>query len=491
MHVEFLGPSFGGRSNALDPSRCINYYPEINPNPDGKAKISLIGTPGTVLLIDCGNGGPVRGLYSFGNLLYIVSGNTLFSWNGSILSKIGTLNTSAGPVTICDNGLSAQGVGGNQMMIVDGVNGYVWNPVTSVFMAPAMTAPPSCLAFMDGYFIVAGVNQQTIYLSNLYDGTNWSNLGVGNAIGNTGNIVSIAAYDELLFIFKSDSGEPWSDTGSPPVSLGCPFAKFVGIPINYGVVAPYSISQGGDYLYALSSTGSDIQVVGFSGYTPTPLMPPSLAHRISMMPVVSDAIGFAYSDSGHSFYVITFPTGNATFVFDSTTKMWHERSTYNPIVPRRTPNRWSANCYEYWNGKHIVGDCNSGQVWVMGSQYYTDCGNPIISTRIAPIIHDKESGCSDLYFYAFYIDAEVGIGFNPAIDDTSTTLGSPKAYLSWSIDGGYTWSNEYEASMGLPGQYLTRLMWRRIGGSFNMVWDVTISDPIYKVLVDTYVDVSE
>jgi hypothetical protein len=34
-------------------------------------------------------------------------------------------------------------------------------------------------------------------------------------------------------------------------------------------------------------------------------------------------------------------------------------------------------------------------------------------------------------------------------------------------------------------------MWRRIGGSFNMVWDVTISDPIYKVLVDTYVDVSE
>jgi len=495
MEVQFLGPSFSGRSNAIDPSRCINFYPELNLNPAGKSKTSLIGTPGTSLIVDCGNGGPVRGLYEFGGVLYIVSGAEVFSWNGSSLAVVGVLATATGPVYIEDNGLTAYGVGGNQMMIADSVGGYVWNPVTSVFTQVALPNVPISLAFMDGYFLIAGANSQTIYASNLYDGTVWPGLAVGNAVSSTGTLTGITVYDELLFVFKDNCGEPWYDAGTPPVSLGMPFQKYQGIPINYGVVAPQSVAQGGDFLYCLGSDGSDVQVIGWSGYTPKPLLPPALANRVSRLPVVSDAIGFTYSDSGHMFYVLTFPTGNLTLVYDHTTQMWHERSTYSPNAPRRNPNRWAANCYCYFNGQHTVGDYQTGQVWAMGSQYYTDCGNPIISTRIAPIMHDKES-CTDLYFYALYIDAEVGMGFNPVVTDTDTNMqipivGTPKAFLSWSIDGGYTWSNEYEAAMGQQGQYLTRLIWRRIGGSFNMVFDVTISDPIYKVLVNTFVDVSD
>jgi hypothetical protein len=32
---------------------------------------------------------------------------------------------------------------------------------------------------------------------------------------------------------------------------------------------------------------------------------------------------------------------------------------------------------------------------------------------------------------------------------------APVALLSWSDDGGHTWSNEHEASMGAVGEYKT------------------------------------
>jgi hypothetical protein len=490
LHVQFLGPTYYGRSNALDPSRCINLYPEINPNPAGKAQISLVGTPGTSVLFDCG-AAPVRALYVFGGVLYAVAGDQFISWIAGNVTVLGTLATTTGNVYIADNGISIAGVGGNQMMIVDGVEGYMWNVGTNTFTTLSLPASPNSLAYSGGYFIISCGTRMSVYVSNLYDCSTWSGLAVGNAIQSTSDVVALAAYDQLLMIFKSDSAEPWYDAGTPPTSLGCPFAFYSGMPINYGVVAAGSVAQGGDYLYALGGDGSGVDVIGFSGYTPTKLLPPALSYRINQMPVVSDAIGFTYSDSGHDFYVLSFPTGNATFVFDSTTKMWHERSTYAATADRRSPNRHLANCYTYYNGQHLVGDYRTGAVAVMRNTVYTDLGSPLIRTRIAPILPDKQDR-RDLFFYEFEVEAEVGV--MQGVTATDPTTGgplTPQASLSWSIDGGVTWSNEYIVSMGAVGQTMTRIVWRRVGYSFNMVFDLTISDPVPVVLVDTFADVSE
>ena len=50
---------------------------------------------------------------------------------------------------------------------------------------------------------------------------------------------------------------------------------------------------------------------------------------------ISDARAFTYQKDGHHFYVLTFPTGNKTFVFDASTSLWHER---NATVPSTTIN---------------------------------------------------------------------------------------------------------------------------------------------------------
>lgn len=73
---------------------------------------------------------------------------------------------------------------------------------------------------------------------------------------------------------------------------------------------------------------------------------------------------------------------------------------------------------------------------------------------------------------------------------TSKDLGvlarDPLAMLSWSDDGGHTWSNEYTAGTGQAGQYKKRAMWRRLGRSRDRVYQLAVTDPIPWRVIDAY-----
>jgi len=68
-------------------------------------------------------------------------------------------------------------------------------------------------------------------------------------------------------------------------------------------------------MLAQTRVGQEANLVGvvqFHGYSPTPIMPPSLVYRISSMDVINDAVAWMYSDEGHTFYIITFPSEDVT-----------------------------------------------------------------------------------------------------------------------------------------------------------------------------------
>ena len=64
----------------------------------------------------------------------------------------------------------------------------------------------------------------------------------------------------------------------------------------------------------------------------------------------------------------------------------------------------------------------------------------------------------------------------------------PTVLLSWSDDGGHTWSNDHPASLGVMGNYKNRAIWRRLGASRNRIFRIAISDPVKKVLIGAYMD---
>jgi hypothetical protein len=58
----------------------------------------------------------------------------------------------------------------------------------------------------------------------------------------------------------------------------------------------------------------------------------------------------------------------------------------------------------------------------------------------------------------------------------------PQVILSWSDDGGFTWSSDYPASMGKLGNYRARAYWNRLGYAKDRVFRVTMAHPVRKVI---------
>ena len=429
MKIPFVGPTYQSRSTNIACDRCINFYPEINRKED-KEILTLFGTPGT-LLFSTAIANPIRGMHTFNNLLFIVAGTSLYSINGSgtISSSLGTLNTATGRVSMSDNGLASAGVGGNQLAIADGSNFYTYNVSTLTFATSSQTLA-SFVTYIDGYFVVNKVGTMSGFASNLYDGTTWNGLATAQISAAPDLVQCVINIQQQLWFIKEYSTEVWYDTGVA-TSVGFPFTRIGGTVLDYGTSAPWTVARGDNSLFWLANQrigdqGELVGVVELSAYTPAIITPPQILFQWQQYATTADAFGYCYAHEGHTFYVITFPTGNATWVYDTTTQMWHERSTYTSSSPS-SPGRHIGNCYAFFNGKHLIGDWQNGNIYQLSTTTYTDNGQPIISTRIAPHVYDREN-LENLFLHRLVVDMETGVGQaagTPTSVTVSISIGSP------------------------------------------------------------------
>jgi hypothetical protein len=204
----------------------------------------------------------------------------------------------------------------------------------------------------------------------------------------------------------------------------------------------------------------------------------AINYQIQRLSTVSDAFGYCYTDEGHTFYVLTFPTENWTIVYDTLTQQWHERSLYISGDPF-TVNRHVGNTYAYFNGKHLIGDYRAnGKIYHMDSDYYDDDGVNLVAFRTTKYAQDDEE-LRNVFFSQLQIDMETGVG--------AGVVAEPQAVLSWSDDGGRSWASDRVGIMGRTGEYTARVIWRRLGRSRARVFRLTISDPVKRVITGAYV----
>jgi hypothetical protein len=64
----------------------------------------------------------------------------------------------------------------------------------------------------------------------------------------------------------------------------------------------------------------------------------------------------------------------------------------------------------------------------------------------------------------------------------------PLVWLRWSDDGGHSWSSPQSRSAGAPGEYKTRVVWRRLGRARVRTYEVSCSEPVPVRFVDAYVN---
>lgn len=147
-----------------------------------------------------------------------------------------------------------------------------------------------------------------------------------------------------------------------------------------------------------------------------------------------------------------------------------------------TQHRHLSNEYAFFGGKHLVSHFSDPTIHEMSSRFYDDSGAPIISIRTAQPLFDENEN-DNIKIFKLVIDAETGVG-----DGSAGPNGAPTAWLSWSNDGGRTWSSEYSSSLGKQGEYKARLIWRRLGSPRNRIFRLRIVDAVKKVLLSAVVN---
>lgn len=464
--IPFATQSYSLKSLPVSAQRCINYYAEKEP-PDAKTTVAMFGIPGLLPFVTAGKG-PIRGLNVMNNILYVISGQELYSVTAPLtVTFLGTGITGGNFVPMTNNGL--------QVIMVNGQNGYTYTPSTNTFaqITDPDFFPANTVTFFDEYFVLDKIGSNQWFFSNILDGTTYDALDFESASVEPSFTQAIVNQQENLLIFKQKSIETWYDTGANDN----PFARYDGATVERGCIAPLTAVKEDNSVFFL---GDDLIFYRLDGILPHRVSTHAIEETWQTYQSPSDAYCFTYTFEGHKFVVVTFQTANATWVFDIATGLWHERVSYTSgYVPLQ---RWRGNCSVEWLGFVLIGDAFSGSIGQLSSSTYTEFGQPIIGELISSPIHKDRKR---IFCALLELDMQTGVGL------TSGQGSDPQVMLSISRDGGRTWGTLEEwASLGKQGQYLTRVRWKKLGQGRQLLFKVVISDPVPRALIGATANIS-
>lgn len=477
----FVGPTYEAPSITQDDQLTLNWYPQTDPqkNPGTKALgvpgdrgvTALYPTPGLLLKTSLAYG-EVRGLYTptGGNTMLAVSGATVYSINSAFAAtSVGTLSSISGQVSITDNGVSAY--------LVDGANRYTYNLTTGAFATiadGAFTGGDKC-GIVDSFIYYNRPNTSqwgcTNVLSTVSGASNFASM-----VGSPNNIISIFETSREIFVLGEKYSEWWANVGTFPF----PFQVNPGASTQHGCLAKYSLARLGESFAFLAKDDRGIGiVVKMEGYSPQRISNFAVEDAIAKYATVSDAIAYSYQQAGHEFYVLIFPSADVTWIYDLASGMWHKRGWMDT---KGVVHRHRSNCCAVFQGQVIVGDWQNGKLYQFSQTNYTDDGIAIRCVRRATHL---TSDLKRVFYNSLQLQFQPGVGLD------GVTVGTdPQAMLRWSDDGGSTWSNEHWVSLGKMGQYKNRALWRRLGQARDRIFEVAVTDPVYRVLVSAELDAS-
>jgi hypothetical protein len=388
-----------------------------------------------------------------------VSGNEWrgVTWNGSIFVAVGD---------------------GNSHKVMTSPDGITWSIQNSYgthsFLTSGYGFPNGCkkVSYMNGRFVAEEPNSQNFFVSEVLDGGQWDQLNLQTVDSNPDNVVTHVVSHNELIMFCEESGEIFTDSGTYP----SPFVRNGSAIFEIGCAAIYSTAILDNTVFWLgqSKQGTGI-VYKLNGYTPQRISTDSIEYSIQSMSTISDARAFSYQKDGHHFYVITFPTGNKTFVYDINTSLWHERASFISS----TFAKWEPQFYIYFNGKHYVSDYNSTTLYSIDSNTYKNGANPL---KIVRSFYSPSSDMKRVVHHMMQIEAEFGV----------TALSDPEAVilLRWSNDSGNNWSNEISRGIGAVGEYFKRVIFNRLGMTKGpaRIYEISCTDNVKCVLINVFLE---
>lgn len=466
MKIPLTTGAYQARSLIANAQRCVNCYPEANPQ-DSEFPTTHYPRPGLARLSTA----PLRGFRALypatSGELYAVVGTGVYRIGpGFDFNLIGALNSVSGSVSMVDNSLT--------LVIVDGSpTGYTVDLVTHGF---AMISDPAFygsdrVAVVDDFLLFNQPDTRQFYVSGALAVT-FDALDIASKNGAPDKTVGVAVVNRTIFIFGERTTEVWYNSGDASFV----FARYPGVFIQHGCASAASIATIDTSAYWLSADDKGAPMIfRTSDMNALRISTHALEHELKTYSTLSDAFGYCYEDEGHTFYVLTFPSAEKTWCFDLSTNQWHERLY---LEADGTMTRDRAACFARWNGKMLVGDYETGDLYEMTSDVDTDAGNDILCIRSFAHISNEDNRT---FYTRFIADMEVG---EAAVDYGD----EPQVRLRWSDTRGRSWGTPVSVGLGNAGEFHKIVQFNRLGSARDRVFELSWSARVRTALNGAYIE---
>lgn len=457
--IPFGAMSYRSASLPWNAQRLVNWFAETAP-PDAQSKTPLLLRPRPGLIATATILGPCRGHHTMAGTLYGVYGNALYSISNVYgVTNLGVI-TGSGPVSMADNGV--------QLCIVSEPDAWIFDVSSTTFTQITDPDFPGSRYVTEsaGYFVhVVPDNSGEFFVSNLNDGLAFDTLDFATAEAGGDPLLAAFANHGEVWMFGTETIEPWAVNGT----IEFPFSPISSTKIERGCAAKFSIVN---YDNTVVWIGDDRIVYRANGYVPERISTHAIEQILAQSNDLSQVQGSWHTIDGHTFYMLKY-VGLWTLLFDAATGMWHERHTFQT-------ESWA---YGYpintYNTVLVGGD--NGNIYMMDLDATTDAGDIISYEVTSP---ETFANTARIEISRLQVDMKVGIGLNDGQGS------DPQAMLMWSKDGGQTWSNEHWRSMGKIGVYGRRVIWRRLGQCFQIIFKLVVTDPVKPFLHGAYADIN-
>lgn len=484
--------------NSVGREICENLYLENSGSATAKAQDFFIKIPGLRRWFASTSSNVCRAKFSASNgRVFGVYGQFVYELfaNGTRALRF-TLTSYTGVVSMAENG--------EYLLLVDGEHGWTFRFVDG---AVEMIDPNAdgdegfpngathCIC-LDTYFLVNDPRTNRYNWSNpQYVGRtsaglpgtgHWNGQNMNKKIAKTDNIVALCDCQNMTWLFGARSIEIHYDAGADAtatVGFAGVWRRYESAIVEVGCAAPYSPAKYANNVFWIGAdlTGT-MGVFTNDGFAPRRISTRGIEQIMARMSRIDDAFGVTFSEQGHAFYLLQFPSGDRTLAFDITTGKWHERTFL--FRETGTTHRWRGNFVTSAFGSLLWGDNSTDAIYTSDQLYYANDNpsgsgvNYIKWVKTTPI--GFQNGAYVGYNAVQPVFAQ-GVGLP---ENTAEGVGrDPVVLIAYSDDSGNTYSNEREAPMGQRGNYDERSRIVGTGAARNRVWKLSGTDPVPVVLV--------
>lgn len=434
-----------GRSRAWGGAQLINCYAE-KADGDKRDDFAVMCSPGLDLWASIASG-PIRGAYVVAETLYVVSGASLYSVDGSGNETLIGGIAGTGPVRMSGNF--------SELCIAAGGNGYVYSGGSLTTPVPFSV---SDVAYIDGYMLWVIEDSEQFTISALDDALTYDAADIASAEGFPDDILGVCVDHREVQFYGEHTIEIFYNSGAADF----PIERQGNAFIERGCFDRQSIVKIDN---TVNFVGDDRIVYSLSGYQPQRISTHAVEYVLSYATYV---YGFSYTQEGHKFYGIETDLG--TWLFDHSTGAWHQRQSYNQT-------HWRAYLAVVAYGNTLLCDRASGKIYIPNLDSFTENTDPILMDIYPPVI---ESGRERAVMTAYEVVCQTGVG-NGAVT-------TPQIMLRYSDDSKQNWSNEMWRSLGAVGNTATRVIWRKLGMFRQRNMHLRISDAVRRLVIAHYAD---